>query len=146
MEYNKPLIAALMGSLSTIPYELITRLFLAWGIGKYSAYQLTSLVITLNRPTPALGFVVSCVIGGVFSFIFYYTLPRVGSDYLLIKSLVFALLIWVAMEAIFVWLIEGPKLILPRPVMDYYIHLAGSVGFGLTQGLLYKRYLVTPTA
>jgi hypothetical protein len=141
MEYNKPLIAALLGSISTVPYELFTRLLISLGIGKYSVYQLTSLIITLYRPAAILGIVVSFVLGGLFSIIFYYLLNKFDPDYLVIKSMIFSLIIWVTMETIFVWLIEGPKLIPPRPVADYYIHMLGSLFFGIVQGLLYKKYL-----
>jgi hypothetical protein len=141
LKYNKPLIAVLFGSLSTIPYELITRLFILLRIGKYSVYQLTSLIITLNRPTTILGMVVCFTVGGFFSILFYYSLKKLNSDFLVIKSMTFSLIIWVLMEAMYVWLIEGPRLIHPRPVADYYIHMFGSLCFGITQGVLYKKYL-----
>jgi hypothetical protein len=121
-------------------------LLISLGIGKYSVYQLTSLIITLYRPTAILGIVVSFVLGGLFSIIFYYLRNKFGSDYLIIKSMIFSLVIWITMETMFVWLIEGPKLIHPRPIADYYIHMSGSLFFGITQGLLYKKYLSVPVS
>ena len=54
MKYDKPLVAALIGALSTIPAEILTRAFVSFGIGQYSVYQLDSLLITQNRPTPII--------------------------------------------------------------------------------------------
>jgi hypothetical protein len=117
-----------------------------YSIGKYSVYQLTSLIITLNRPTTILGMIVCFTIGGLFSLIFYYSFKKLGLDYLVIKSMIFSLIIWISMETLYVWLIEGPRLIEPRPIADYYIHMLGSLCFGIVQGLLYKKYLSVMTS
>jgi hypothetical protein len=141
--YDKPLVAGALGAISTIPYEIFTRLLLAAGVGKYGVFELTSLIITLNRPTFLLGAVMTFIVGGYCALIFYYSLKKLGPDHLTIKSICFSLLVWIIMEIFFVWLIEGPKLISPRPIDDYYLHMFGSSLFGLTQGILFKRYLFT---
>ena len=141
MRYDKPLVAAIIGGLSTIPYEVITLILVSIGIGKYGVYNLTSLIVTLNRPISIMGLVLAFVVGGGSSLVFYYSLKKLGWDYLLAKSIMFSLFVWVLMEAVFVWLIEGPNLIQPRPISDYYIHMAGSILFGTTLGLLFQKYL-----
>lgn len=146
MQYDKPLVAIVIGALSTIPYEIFTRIMVSLGVGKYSAYNLTSLIITLNRPTVILGMVVSFTIGSFVAVLLYYAIEKLGTDYLVFKSVAASLLVWVSMEALYVWLIEGPGLVQPRPVNDYYIHMIGSFLFGITMGLLFKSYLVkTPS-
>lgn len=146
MQYDKPLLAIAIGALSTIPYEIFTRLMVSLGVGKYCTYNLTSLIITLNRPTEILGMVVSFTVGSFFAFLLYHALKKLGTDYLVFKSVAASLLVWVSMEAFYVFLIEGPKLVPPRPVDDYYIHMIGSSLFGITTGLLFKSYLLkTPT-
>ena len=145
MRYDKPLITGLLGSVSTIPYEIFTRVFVMFGIGKYSAYQLTSLVITLNRPRAILGMVMGALIGGLVAVIFYYSLKKMGPDYIILKSLFIGLLAWVFLEVVYVWLIEGPGLVKPRPIFDYYIHLSGSFLYGLTLGILLKTFLIKET-
>lgn len=145
MRYDKPLIAGLLGSVSTIPYEIFTRVLVMLGIGKFSAYQLTSLVITLNRPRAILGMVMSALIGGLIAVIFYYSLKKFGPDYIILKSLFIGLLAWVFLEVVYVWLIEGRGLVKPRPVIDYYIHLSGSFLYGLTLGILLKTFLIKET-
>lgn len=141
LKYDKPLIAALIGVLATLPYEIITRVLVFIGIGKYSVYQLTSLVITLNRPSTIIGMILSCTVGGSVTILFYYAIKKLGRDYLVLKGASFSLIVWVLMEAIFVWLIEGPELIDPRPLTDYYIHMIGSIFFGVTASILFRFYL-----
>ena len=145
MNYNKPLAAVLIGILSTIPYEIFTRLFLLFGIGKYSAYQLTSMIVTLDRPSAILGFFISSILGSCSTLLFYYALKKIGSDYLLIKSIITGFVVFIFLETIFTSLIEGPGLIPLRPIGDYYIHMFGSAIFGLTMGLLLKSYLLKQT-
>lgn len=145
MKDGKPLIAGIFGALATIPYEIVTRIFLAFGIGKYSNYALTSLIITLDRPETILGAVVSLTLGGTFAIIFYYILEKIGSDYVIFKAMGLSLFLWVAIEAVYVWLVEGPGLVDPRPIADYYIHLFGTFIFGITLGVLFLKFLTTST-
>lgn len=146
MKYDKPVVAAIIGAISAIPYELFTRLLLSFGIGRYSVYQLSSLMITLSRPTTIMGFVVVSVLSSTISVMLYYALSKIGSDYLLAKSILASLLVWIALETIFVWLIEGPRLVPIRPVSDYYLHMFGATIFGLTMGLLMKKYIFETTS
>lgn len=146
MNHDKLMIAAAIGGLATIPYEIISRVLVFLKFGKYSVYQLTSLIITMNRPTVILGMVLAFVVGGFTAVLFYYGLKKLGSDYIIIKSMSVSLLVWVIMEAVFVWLIEGPGLIPGRPINDYYTHMIGSLVFGVTLGILFMRYLFVKTA
>lgn len=141
MLYDKPLVAGALGAIATIPYEIFTRLLVAARFGKYGVFELTSLIITLDRPTFLLGAVMTFVVGGFSALLFYYGLKKLGPDHLIIKSICFSLLIWVILEILFVWLLEGPQLISPRPIADYYLQMLGSALFGVTLGLLFKRYL-----
>ena len=50
-------------------------------------YQLNSLVITLNRPNEVLGILSTFLTGGVISVILYYLLNRIGTDYIVLKSI-----------------------------------------------------------
>lgn len=142
LEYNKPLLVAALGALATIPYEIFTRILIYFGIGKFSVYQLSSLIVTLDRPTTIIGMVVCCIVAGTYAISFYYSLKIIGSDYIIFKGITSSLLLWVSMESIYVWLIEGPQLIQPRPVSDYYLQLLGTFLFGLIFGLFFKRYIL----
>mgnify|MGYP000350870119 CR=1 FL=1 len=145
MKFDKPSLAILIGILSTIPYEIITRIFLHYGFAKYSVYQLTSLMITLNRPNTGLGIVSSIILGGAISLLLLFSLKFLRPNNLIIKSIGLTLLSWLLLEVMFMWLIEGRELIPHRPVSDYYSEMIGSLIFGLTQGILFRKYLVTKT-
>ncbi|HCF51170.1 MAG TPA: hypothetical protein DER60_12865 [Syntrophomonas sp.] len=142
MNNDKPLIAALLGALSTMPGEIFTRLLVSFGIGQYSIYQLDSLFVTFDRPTVIIGVIVNIIFGGFIGTVFYYLLQKLGQDYLILKGLTIGLLSWVLTELLFTSTIEG-KYIPIRSLSDYYIHISGAVVFGVTLGLLFKKYLVT---
>jgi len=140
LHYDKPLVAVAIGVLSTIPYELFTRLMLILGIGEYSLYQLDSLIVTINRPSLSMGIIISFLVGGVVSTVFYYSLKKLGPDYIVLKAIVASLLTWATLEVLFTATIEG-KYIPIRPIDDYFVHMAGSIVFGITLGLLLNKYL-----
>ena len=141
MKYDKPTLAMFMGALSTIPYEIVTRILMTFGFAKYSVYQLTSFMITLDRPNAILGAIYSIILGCVLSLVFYYALKFLNHDYFIVKSIGISLLNWLTLEVIFMWLIEGRNFIPPRPINDYYSEMIGSIVFGITLGLLFRYYL-----
>lgn len=141
MKYDRPLLVLALGILASIPYELFTRIMLSFGIGKYSVYQLSSLIITLNRPTAILGALTSFLVGMVIAIIFYHSLKKIGTDYITVKGLVTGLFGWAGTELIYTWLIEGRGFAY-RPISDYYLQVIGSAIFGITLGLLFRLFIV----
>lgn len=141
MKYNKPLTATIIGAVSTVPSEVVTRLLLLFGIGKYSLYQLDSLLITFNRPSTIMGLIVNFIVGGFVGVVFYYSLEKIGTDYLIIKSASVGALSWLFFELMFTVTVEGEYIDI-RPMSDYYVHILGSLAFGITLGLLFKKYLL----
>lgn len=144
MKYDKPLIAGLFGALSTLISELVTQALVSLGIGKYSVYELDSLLITFNRPSIIMGSIVNFIAGGAIAVLFYYALSKLGQDYLVYKGLAVGLLSWGLFELIFTAIVEGHFFDI-RPMSDYYIHLFGSAAFGITLGLLFEKYLFYKT-
>lgn len=145
MNFDKPLVAILIGAIATIPFEIFMRIAKSLGLVKYSLYQLDSIVITSNRPVALLGFIVSSIVGGFIAFILYYALPKIGTDYLVIKSTLFSLFAWSALEVVLTLGFEGTKVPL-RPIVGYYIQMVGAIIFGIIIGLLFKKYLLKQTA
>lgn len=140
MKYDKPLIAGVLGAISTIAGQVITRGLVSTGIGKYSVYQLISLIVTINRPHEFIGLINNFIIGGFFGVVFYYSLILLGRDYLFLKAICASLFFWILSEIIFTSAIEG-RYIDVRPFSDYYVHLIGATSYGATMGWLFKRYL-----
>lgn len=140
MANDKPLIAAIIGALSTISAEIISRIMLSLGIGQYSIYLLDSLILTMNRPNFFLGLYINFVIGGLIGLMFYYLIKSIGEANLIVKGAFMGMLATTIAEVIFSSIIEGTHIPL-RPIGDYYLHVVGSAGFGLTMGIAFKAYL-----
>lgn len=142
MKVDQPITASIIGSLSTIPYEILTRVLKSLGYAKYSVYELASLMITLNRPNMILGAILSMIVGATIAFILYHALIGwLGWDSIILKTILISLQSWVLLEGLFMWLIEGRNFIPPRPISDYYSQFFSVIIFGITMGLLFLKYL-----
>lgn len=145
MHDDKPLMAAIIGALSTLAAELASRIMLYFGIGQYSIYLLDSLVLTLNRPNFLLGLYVNFAIGGLVGIMFYYALKAIGQVNLLVKSAFIGMLSSAIAEMLLSAIVEG-KYIPDRPIGDYYLHIIGATIFGLTMGIAFKYCIFKDTA
>ena len=144
MKIDKPTASLILGALSTIPYEMLTTVLKLMGYAKYSVYELSSLMITLNRPHRLLGSFLSMTLGASIAIILYRIVVwHFGWENLIFKSVFLNLLSWILLEGLFMWLIEGRNLIPFRPISDYYSHLFSVIIYGLILGLLFQKYLKT---
>jgi len=134
------LTAGVLGAVSTITGEIVSRILLSFGIGKHSLYELTSYIVTINRPSVSMGLIVSCIIGGFIGSAFYYALGRIGRTRLVAKAIAVSLCSWLLAETLFTAAVEGHFIDI-RPISDYYVHLSASLGYGATLGLLFKSFL-----
>lgn len=142
MNIDKSTSSIIIGALSTIPYEMITRVLKALGYTRYSVYELSSLMITLNRPHMLLGAVLAMTLGASIALILYFIIiKRFGWKKLIFKSVFLNIQYWILLETMFMWLIEGRNLIPHRPISDYYAHLFSVIIFGVSLGLLFQKYL-----
>jgi len=144
LKEDKLLLAGVIGGLSTIPAEIVSRILLFLGIGKYTIYQLDSFIFTMNRPTIIIGIIVCLIVGGFSAVLLYSAFKRLGSDNLVIKSAMFGLLLCMLQQILFTITVEG-KYIEIRPISDYYVHMLGAATFGITEGLLFKKFLLKKT-
>ncbi|WHY64465.1 hypothetical protein [Neobacillus sp. SuZ13] len=142
MIQDKVLVVGLLGVLSTIPGEIISRIFVYFGIGKYGIYELASLIITFNRPVFTIGIIVDFLVGSVFAILLYFIFEKLGSCHLIIKTTLCSLLSWLVCELLFTSTVEG-KYIPIRPINDYYSHILSAMIFGITLGLLLKKFVFT---
>lgn len=145
MDDDRILKVIVVGIISTIIAEIASRVFLAIGIGKYSVYQLNSLIITLNRPSETIGFILNIIVGSALSVLLFLVLKRWGNRYVFVECLMASSFIWLLYELFFTLAIEN-KTIEIRPINDYYNHMVGTIIFGLSMGLLLKRFIFKKTA
>lgn len=140
MKNDKLLVIVFFGIISTVPAEFFANFLVYLGFGKFSIYQLASLLITFNRPTILIGFIVDALVGSFVSLIFYYFFEKLGSAFLIIKVAFASLFAWFVCELIFTFFIEG-KFFDIRPINDYYSHIICAIIFGLSLGILFKKFL-----
>ncbi|WP_423800821.1 hypothetical protein [Neobacillus sp. SAB-20_R2A] len=140
MIQDKVLLIGLLGVLSTIPGEIASRILVYSGIGKYSIYKLSSLIVTFNRPVFTIGLIVDFLVSSVFAILLYFIFKKLGSCHLVIKTTLCSLLAWLVCELLFTAIVEG-KYIPIRPINDYYSHIISTIIFGITLGLLMKKFI-----
>jgi len=136
------LVAGLIGVISTVVAEIATQIFKLMGVTKNSLFELSSMVITLNRPTIVMGLFVSASVGGFLSILLYFAFEKFGSQHLVMKCIGISIIMWVVLEMVFTFSIEA-RFIKERPISAYYGHLVGAIIFGIAEGILFKRNLFT---
>lgn len=137
MKKDKILLSALLGGLSTIAGEIVTKILVALAIGQYAVFELNSLLVTNDRPSMLMGFIINFVLGSYVGMLFYLVSKKLGTEHLIIKAALCSSLVWFIFELGFTALIED-QYIPMRPVIDHYVHIIGTVTFGITTGVLLK--------
>lgn len=140
MKTDKNLIAAVIGAIATIPSEIISLIFVRLGYARYSIYHLSSMLVTQKTPSFTMGIVVSPVVGGFIAIILYQAFRKLGAQHLIIKCIGVALLMFIALEFIFSVFYDG-KLIPSGRMSADYSHLISAIIYGITEGLLFGRFL-----
>jgi hypothetical protein len=140
LKKDKLLIAAVIGGFSTLAGELVTKLLVLLGIGNYAVYELNSLIVTSDKPSFFMGFVLNFIVGCYVSAIFFLLFKKLGDDHLVIKCAIGSLIIWLLFEVSFTFMIEGQYIPL-RPVLDHYVHVLGTLFFGVADGLLLRAFI-----
>lgn len=139
---DKVLVTGLIGAVSTIPAEIVSRILIYFGFGKFSVYQLASLFITINRPTFFMGLILDMLTGGLIAILFYLIFRNRDSKHIGIKAVVTSLFAWLFCELVFSFFLEGRFFPL-RPINDYYCNLISAFIFGISLALLYKRFCLS---
>ena len=140
MEDDRFIKAGVIGALSTVIAEIASRILLAAGIGKYSVYQLNSLIVTINRPSEIIGLIINFLIASILSVLIFLMLKKWGDRYTIIICIMISLFTWLLWEFIFTLSIEG-KAIEIRPINDYYNHIIDTLVFGASMGILLKCFI-----
>lgn len=134
------LLAGIIGGASVISGEIVTKLLVWLGVGQYPVFELNSLLLTNNRPSMGMGFVLNAVIGLQVGVLFYLAFMKLGSEHIVIKCTCGSLILWFLFEALFTFVIEG-KEIPERSISDHYVHFIGTAAYGLTVGVFLRLLL-----
>lgn len=140
MKRDELFIAALIAGLSTLAGEAVTKILVLTGVGQYSVFELNSLVVTNDRPSMLMGFILNFIVGSQAGVLFYLLFKRLGNRHLVLKCILGSLPLWLIFELVFTALIEG-KSIPERSLADHYVHITGTAVFGLTVGIFMRMIL-----
>ena len=110
MKIDKTTTSIIVGALSTIPYEILTTVLKLLGYARYSVYELSSLMITLNRPHMLLGAFLSMTLGASIALILYkIAVECFGWENLIFKKHFSQPAVLDPVGRAFMWLIEGAQ-------------------------------------
>lgn len=137
---DKYLIAGIIGAISTLPIEIVAQILVKLGYATYSNFNLSSLLVTGNKPSLIMGLFVSSTVGGFISVLLYHVFIKIGSEHLIIKCIATSISMWIALEFVIKIIFEG-KLIPIRPMSASYSHLFSAIIYGISQGILFNYFL-----
>lgn len=140
MNDDKYLIAGIIGVISIIPSEIVSQILVISGYSKRTICTLSSLLVTGNRESFTMGLIINSVISAFIAMILYHTFRKLGSQHLVIKCVGATLLAWLGLELVFMIFIER-NLIPVRAMSGYYSHFFSAIIFGITEGILFGRFL-----
>jgi hypothetical protein len=142
-QFDKPLLAALIGSIAAVAKALTTLLGKALGLGTWDLIRLSATIITHNQikgfGVIILGWLILLIIGAIIGTILYYSLYLLGKDYLLFKSIGIGILVWIfdtTMAFIF-----GTPISVYRNLSNYVIFFASAIVYGITVWYLFERFI-----
>lgn len=101
MKSDKMLVAGLCGVIAVILHEIFGRILIFFGIGKYSVFQLSSFVITIDRPSGTIGLVTASLVAITIALLYYVALKIFGFNYVMIKGIFAGLFGWVFKDQVF---------------------------------------------
>ena len=137
---DKILIAGVIGAFSTLISEIASRILILLGVGSYSAYELSSLLITGNRTNILIGFLLDCTIGAILGGGIYLVLKRWGYRHAIAICILSGLIMWLLWEIIYTINIEGHT-IERRMISGYLNHFINTITYGTFLGLTLKRFI-----
>lgn len=139
MKYNKPLIAVLIGAVSTIPYEIFMLIIKFVGLTKHSIFEFSSMMF-ISKGSWWLGVLSAPATGGMAGLVLYELIRVIGYDYLPIKGALVWMTMWALIDIIFATL--GKNTIMDQPLSGHFMHALGAGMAGSIMGYLMVKYLV----
>lgn len=140
MNYNKPLIAILIGAFVLIPLEIYTQVMKYLGLTTISSFELTSMMF-MREGNWIIGGLAGPAVGALAVFVLYQLTKIIGSDYLPIKGAVIGMFTYAAIVVIFATLGRNPNM--AQNVSGNLVHTSAAALGGLLAGILMRKYLLT---
>lgn len=140
LDDDRILIAGAIGIASTVVGEIGSWILLSLGLGKYSVYQENSLIVTFNKPSILIGFILNLLIGSIIGATVYLITKKWGHRHIIMVSLILTLIAWLFLEIIFNAIVDK-NIITSRLMSGYYNSLINAIIHAVFKGLLLKRFI-----
>lgn len=137
---DKILLAGAIGIASTVVGEICSWIFIYFGIGTYSTYQLNSLIVTCNKISAMVGFFPNLLMGGIIGAAVYLTLKKWGNRHIIIVSLAYTLVAWMFLEITFNSVVDK-NIINAREMSGFYNQFISAVIHAVAKGLMLKWFI-----
>lgn len=138
MKSDKFLELVLIGITSIIPHEIVTLIFKNFQVTTISAFEACSMMF-MRKPSWLLGFLALPSVGVLGVVTFFYLTKAIGTEYLFLKIIIYAMTINAVIFQIFGTIINNSNMI--QNTAGNYV-FAFSTGFiGFVAGVLMKKYV-----
>lgn len=138
MKSDKFFELVLIGIVCVIPHEINTLIFKSFHVTTISAFEACSMMF-MRKPGWILGILALPLVGVLGVVVFYYLTKRIGTEYLLLKIVIYAMTIHAIIFQIFGTIVNNPNMI--QNTAGNYV-FAFSTGFtGFVAGVLMKKYV-----
>ena len=139
MNYNKPLIALLIGAFVLLPLEIYTQAMKYQGLTTISSFELTSMMF-MREGSWIIGGLAGPAVGAFAVFVLYQLTKIIGSDYLPIKGTIIGMFTYATLVVIFATLGRNPHM--NQNVSGNLVHTSAAALGGLLAGILMRKYLL----
>lgn len=138
MNYDKPLLAMLIGMIVVIPIEIMALFFKRLGWITITNGEACSMIY-MPQGSWILGLLALPMVGAFAAIFLYYLTKVIGTDYLPLKGMFIGMLAYSFIFAVFGTLARNSQML--QTALGNYI-FAGTSGFaGAFAGYLMKKYL-----
>ena len=140
LDDDKLLIAGAIGITSTVVGEIGSWILLSLGLGKYSVYQLNSFIVTYNKPSILIGFILNLLIGAIIGASVYLTVKKWGHKHITMVSLIYTLIAWLCLEITFNAVVDK-NVITSTLIGGYYNNLINAIVHAVFKGFMIKHFI-----
>ncbi len=137
---DKIITAGIIGIVSTIVGEICSWIFIYFGIGKYSTYQINSLIVTYDKPSAMVGFFLNLLFGGIIGAAVYLTANKWGNRHVMLISLAYTLVAWMVIEIVFNGVVYK-SIIEARELSGYYGQYISAVIHAVAKAIMLNHFI-----
>ncbi|MCW3489449.1 hypothetical protein [Dethiobacter alkaliphilus] len=141
MKYNKPLYAVLIGMAIAFIFEAYTQIAKLLGLTPLSIFE-TNSSLFMAEPSWIIGLLTTPLTGALVGFVIYQMTRYVGEDYLYLKSALFSMFTWAAVQIMINFAGQSDMV---HSVSGNVVMAIGAALVGALAGYLISKFLLSKT-